>query len=266
MVPSLERMRRTLRTELSYTISRLQVLERIPGNPVGVAFRRIDDDAVALMAQHLPVPDFNTAVGLRTGHQRRIAPLARWYRDHGVRGHVQVVPGLCDESICRALARAGYFQSGFHVSLIGEPDLPAPTLEGGITIEPVTAPAVMEDFLDAHAAGWGIPDRAGFKANVRPWLHQPGWSLYLARIDGHPAAAATLYVHDGVGYCADAATDPAFRGRGLQQALLLHRHRQAKTAGVDFVCSGARFLSTSHCNMERIGMRIQFVRAIWSPL
>jgi hypothetical protein len=43
MTPSLDRIRRTLDAELAYTISRLQVLERIPGNPIGVAFRRIDD-------------------------------------------------------------------------------------------------------------------------------------------------------------------------------------------------------------------------------
>ena len=39
-----------------------------------------------------------------------------------------------------------------------------------------------------------------------------------------------------------------------------------KAAGVDFVCSGAKFLSASHRNMERMGMRIQFVRAIWTPV
>jgi hypothetical protein len=38
------------------------------------------------------------------------------------------------------------------------------------------------------------------------------------------------------------------------------------SAGVDFVCSGADFLLTSHRNMERIGMRLLFLRAIWTPL
>jgi GNAT superfamily N-acetyltransferase len=101
---------------------------------------------------------------------------------------------------------------------------------------------------------------------VRPWLHEPGWSLYLARVDGRPAAAATLYIRNKVGYCADATTDPAFRGRGLHGALLATRIRAAHVAGVDFVCSGAEFLSESHRNMERVGMRIQFVRAIWTAL
>jgi hypothetical protein len=99
---------------------------------------------------------------------------------------------------------------------------------------------------------------------VRGWLGEPGWSLYLARLDGLPAATGILYVRDRVGYCADAATVPAFRGRGLQGALLRRRIADAGAAGVDFVSSGATFLSTSHRNMERVGMRVQFVRAIWT--
>jgi ribosomal protein S18 acetylase RimI-like enzyme len=81
-----------------------------------------------------------------------------------------------------------------------------------------------------------------------------------------PVATAILFVHAGVGYFADSATDPAFRGRGLHAALLRRRLRDASAAGVDFVCSGADFLSTSHRNMERIGMRLLFLRAIWTPV
>jgi hypothetical protein len=33
-----------------------------------------------------------------------------------------------------------------------------------------------------------------------------------------------------------------------------------------FVCSGAYYLSDSHRNMERAGMRVQFTRAVWTPL
>jgi len=69
-----------------------------------------------------------------------------------------------------------------------------------------------------------------------------------------------------VGYCADAATDPAFRGRGLQSALLHRRIADASAGGVDFICSGADFLSRSHRNMERAGMRVLFVRGLWTAL
>jgi hypothetical protein len=95
-------------------------------------------------------------------------------------------------------------------------------------------------------------------------LEQPGWSLYLARVNGRPAAAATLYVHDGLGYLADSATDPSFRRRGLHVALLRQRMRDAAVSGADLVFSGAEPFSSSHRNMERAGMRLQFTRAKWT--
>jgi GNAT superfamily N-acetyltransferase len=101
---------------------------------------------------------------------------------------------------------------------------------------------------------------------VHGWLDQPGWSLYLGRAEGWPAAAATLYISKGVGYCADAATDPAFRGRGLQGALLRRRIADAAAAGVEFICSGADYLSGSYRNMERAGMRLLSLHTIWTTV
>ena len=116
-------------------------------------------------------------------------------------------------------------------------------------------------------AGRGIRRRPrSSRPTCAPGSASPAGSCISARCEGRPAAAAILFVHDKVGYCADATTDPAFRGRGLQTALLARRIADARAAGVDFVCSGADFLSQSHRNMERVGMRVQFVRALWTAL
>jgi ribosomal protein S18 acetylase RimI-like enzyme len=162
---------------------------------------------------------------------------------------------------------SAFFQSAHHACLIGDSDL-ASSAESQIDVERVQTREAMERYLDAYVAGWGVAekDHAQFKTNVRPWLDQAGWSLYLARVDGQPAAAATLYLHGRVGYLADATTDPSFRRRGLQLALLQRRIRDAKATGVDFVFSGAEPFSTSHRNMERIGMRVQFIRTKWTAL
>jgi GNAT superfamily N-acetyltransferase len=264
-VPSLRLIRRTLECEIAYTISRMGVLERIPGNPVGIAFRHLEGGAVALMARHLPVPGFNSVVGLRAGHEQHIAALIDWYRGEGVEPQFETVPGYYDPALGRELARLGFYQSGLHVSMLCGPDLALPAV-GDIATERVESAAALEEFLDAYIAGRCIPQGAQFKANVRSWLGEPGWQLYLARCEGRPAAAAVLFVHDKVGYCADATTDPAFRGRGLHTALLARRIAGARVAGVDFVCGGAELRSQSHRNMERVGVRVQFVRAVWTGL
>jgi hypothetical protein len=199
LVPSLDRIQRTLAADISYTISRMKVLERLAGNPIGINYRWIDDTAVALMAR---LPSFSRVVGLRAGHEQHIEDIVRWYREHGIKPTFEMVPGHYATSLGRELTRLEYFQSGFHVSLIGKPASAAYANEP-LAIEPVTADN-MEEFLDAYVAGWGIAekDQPQFKVNVRPWLNQPGWSLYVGRLNGQPAAAATLYLKDGVGYLA----------------------------------------------------------------
>ena len=266
LVPSLDLVRRASGAATAYTVARMRILESIPGNPLGVAIRT-EDNVVALMAQHLPSPAFNSVVGLQPGQADRIQPLAEWYRAHGVAGQFEIAAGDYDPALGRELVRLGFFPSGCHAALIGEPD-PHVAMPRGIAVEAVASGEQMEEFLTAYVLGWGIPQAAWepFKKNVRAWLGQPGWSLYLARIEGRPAATATLFIQDGVGYFADSATDPAFRGRGLHAALLGRRLRDASAAGVDFVSGGAAFLSTSHRNMERAGMRLLVLRSIWTTL
>src|SRR5262249_16640592 len=95
-------------------------------------------------------------------------------------------------------------------------------------------------------------------------LNRPGWPLFLARVDGRPAAEGILYVKDGVGYLADASCDPAHRRRGLHAALLARRIAEAARAGADVVCSGAAYLRTTPRNMERGGRRILFNSRTWT--
>jgi ribosomal protein S18 acetylase RimI-like enzyme len=265
IVPALELIRRTLDCEVSYTLSRMRVLEQIDGNPVGIAYRKVGESGWALMARHLPVPSFNAVIGLGPGDESEIEAVLQWYRDHGVAPQVEIVPGYEDAKLLHELARLGYGHTGFHVSMIARP-ADAQAADPTIDVARVTDRAALEDFLDAYIAGRQLPDGAGFKRNVRPWLDQPGWSLFLGRADGKPAAAAILYLRDGFGYLADATTDPVLRGRGLQTALLAHRLRHAAERGARYVCAGATFLSTSHRNMVRAGMTLQFVRALWTRI
>jgi ribosomal protein S18 acetylase RimI-like enzyme len=262
--PSLDRVQLTLDVDIAYTISRMKVLERLPGNPIGINYRWVDETAVALMAR---LPSFARVVGLRAGHEGHIEPLVHWYRQHGIKPRFELIPGHYTAALGRELHRFEFFQSGFHVSLIGEPGR-VDGVSDPATIEQVASAEAMEGYLDAYVAGWEIDeeDQAQFKSSVRPWLDQAGWSLYVGRVDGEVAAAATLYLKDGVGYLADATTKPAFRRRGLQSALLCRRIHDAGAAGAQVVFSGAAPLSSSHRNMERIGLRTQFVRSLWTPV
>ena len=144
MVPSLDTVARTLAVDISYTISRMRVLERLPGNPIGINYRWVDERAVALMAR---LPSFARVVGLREGHEQQIEPLVSWYREHGIRPTFEMIPGHYGAGLGREMARLRLFQSGFHVSLLGEPEAAAGTADEGLAIERVTTAAAMEDYL-----------------------------------------------------------------------------------------------------------------------
>ncbi len=265
LLPSLDLIDRVIAVENAYAVSRVTVLQSLPGNPVGIEVRAIGDNAVALMARYFPNPNFNRVVGLKGEHARKIEPLVRWYRDNDVAPRFEILPRETDGELGRELARLGLYPSEFHTALVR--DVGSPPEAGNVPLEQVSDAATMDVFLDAYIAGWKIPDGAGFKRNVSAgWLDRPGWSFYFARVDGKPAAEGILYVRDGTGYLADASCDPACRGRGLQTALLARRIADAAKAGANLVCSGAAYLSTSHRNMERAGMRILFNRAIWTDL
>jgi hypothetical protein len=177
LLPSLDLVQRVLSADVAYTISRMRVLERLPGNPIGIAYRWMDETVVALAARFLP--SFTRVIGLRCGHERHVEPLVRWYRERGSVPTFEMVPGMFDASLGRELARHGFFQSGNHACLIGASDL-APPAESQVDVERVQTPEAMEQYLNAYVVGWGIAekDHAQFKSNVRPWLDQPGWSLY----------------------------------------------------------------------------------------
>jgi hypothetical protein len=140
LIPSLDVVQRTLAADISYTVSRMKVLERIPGNPIGIAYRWFDEPAVALMAR---LPPFCRVVGLRRGHAHHIDPLARWYAEHDTKPTFEMVPGQYDASLGQELARLGFYQSGFHASLIGEPAADGHA-DGEITIEQVTTAKARE--------------------------------------------------------------------------------------------------------------------------
>jgi GNAT superfamily N-acetyltransferase len=121
------------------------------------------------------------------------------------------------------------------------------------------------DFGRIVAAGYGLPEA------VVPWAaHAParGWECWLALDRDEPAAAAGLYVEDGVGYLGFAATLPEHRGKGGQGALLAHRIERARELGCDVLVTetGERrddLPSGSYRNILRAGFEEVAVRTNW---
>ncbi|MEM1329361.1 MAG: GNAT family N-acetyltransferase [Planctomycetota bacterium] len=77
-----------------------------------------------------------------------------------------------------------------------------------------------------------------------------------AIVDGEPAGGSFIAVIDGVALLHSAGTLPAYRGRGVQRALLVERARIAHEAGAEFLCAQADSRNAASLrNMERFGLR-----------
>jgi hypothetical protein len=80
----------------------MQVLERFPGNPMGIGYRWIDHGAVALRAR---LGAFSRVIGLRAGHERHLEALVYWYREGSIKPTFEMVPGHYVPELGRELAR-----------------------------------------------------------------------------------------------------------------------------------------------------------------
>ncbi|CAM3190547.1 N-acetyltransferase domain-containing protein [Deinococcus saxicola] len=95
--------------------------------------------------------------------------------------------------------------------------------------------------------------------------HAPGTRLFVADVDGRPAATAAQSITEGVAAFHGTATLPEFRGRGMQSALLAHRLNLAAQAGADLASVFVTPGGGSERNVERagfwlVGARLTFTR------
>jgi GNAT superfamily N-acetyltransferase len=251
-----------MRADLVYTMQRMQVIAARPGNPFGISIKTFGA-ATALAASQLPSSRFNRVVGVTPAESETLPAVLAWYAHLGISPHIEIRPGALNESLADALAAEGFRQTSFQASLVGEV---AETPPPDPVIRSIDSSAAMEQFLDVYVAGWGFPVAIhdGAKANMRGWLGLPAWRLYLAEIEGSPAAIAILFLHEGVAYFADTCVHPNYRGRRLQSALLARCKGDAARFGADVMCSQATFGSTSHQNIERAGLRVLHTQAEWT--
>ena len=126
--------------------------------------------------------------------------------------------------------------------------------------------AEAQDFGRIVATGYGLPDA------VVPWAaraHRASAGTAGSPLDGdEPAAAAGVFIAEGVGYLGFAATLPEHRGKGGQNALLAARIDHAREAGCDVVVTETGELrddlpSNSYRNILRAGFTEVAVRANW---
>ena len=128
------------------------------------------------------------------------------------------------------------------------------------------------EFADefARVAGNAFDFEASFQPAIAALAHDPNWHLYMSFDGDRPAGTGGLYVRDDAGYLDFGATDPEFRRRGSQTAILNRRIRDALDAG----CTSITTMTGeavpgdeqhSYKNITRAGFEPAYLRENWVP-
>jgi GNAT superfamily N-acetyltransferase len=257
-IPDMGRVRRAERIIAEYTRSRVEIIASRPGNPLGAQTRRYGE-AIALRVPPFGEHLFNRSCGFTDESLDDARDAIAWYAEYDVPAVFEVLPGLPSGRLMALLAENGYRQVGFHATFAGPTVLPRQP-SPGLEVRPVVTEVDLAPFSDVYHAGWA---NTGPWVPMQPWMTAPGWRLYLGLCDGEPAGAAILYIWNGVGYLADSAVDPRWRGRGIHRALIDARCADAAALGCTEIYSGAEYLSASCRNMLRKGLSLLMTKSLW---
>ena len=233
----------------------------------GTATKRIGR-VTCLAAKNVDEPFLNRALGVGTIAPATAALLERIERHYASIGkptRVAIATGCVPLATLRLLERRGYTPvSDSHEEIYvykrrKPPDMPA---IAGLTIEragPKLASLYSQTgFESFNDRGPQFVDIV--KALIRS--RRPDLRAFLGRIDGEPAATGMLFDVRPVAGLGNGSVRPAFRGRGLQTAMIAYRIRDAWSRGFRIFFGQTVNPASAH-NMEDLGWRKLYTEQDW---
>ncbi|MBC5804689.1 MAG: GNAT family N-acetyltransferase [Candidatus Eremiobacter antarcticus] len=208
---------------------------------------------------------FSQAIGLGLHgavSEADIERLERFYLERGSAVLVELCP-LADPSFTKLLARRGFYPIDYTnvMTRVFQPADSWRSASQAFVIEQAGADEL--DLLNRTVAeGFAETDP------VSPELlevmlvakHTRGVESYLARVGGKPVAGASMSVDNRLAALFGASTLAAYRGLGIQTALIQARLARGLEAGCDLALCVAAPGSASHRNLERQGFTPAYTR------
>jgi N-acetylglutamate synthase-like GNAT family acetyltransferase len=180
---------------------------------------------------------------------------------------------LANPTLGEALTERGYRLRGFE-NVLGRSlkALEAVESKPELTVEVVrdcdTAmwmDIAVTSFMELDGTGSGPDDSTSREEMTRilsDFMVVPGYVRYLGRIEGQAVGEAAMRLDGGLAQVCGAGTLPAFRGRGMQKALLSRRLADAQAAGCDMAVVTTAPGSRSQDNVMRRGFELLYTRAV----
>jgi GNAT superfamily N-acetyltransferase len=252
--------------DIDYSLSRLEGMQQAKGNPLQIEIKRYGNVNAFLIEKW---PNFwygNKVLGLEPSSEVHLDEILDLFVRHDLSFRFEIMPGNLNSSLASRLHKHGFCQMSFNTAVYGLPSLTTTSPPNDQIKVREVQPNEIDAFLDLYQDGFGLRRLNDIeKESVLSWLKRAQSSLYLciAHVDNRPAGAGILYMENGIGLLADAATLPDFRGQGCHSAMLHHRIAQAEKQNCDLLTSFVEFGSISHLNLERAGLRVAYTKSMW---
>lgn len=184
--------------------------------------------------------------------------LEEYFRSRGSPCLIDLCP-LADLSVLDELMKRGYKVVEFNNLLARKIDAGAPPPPAGIGIRQVESGEAVE-FTRLISRGFSPADEVDEPlVDALPAISLLGHS-FVAIVEGAWAGGATVGLEDGVALFYGDATRAAWRGLGIQTALIHTRLQFARSRGADLAMATVLPGSASHRNYERAGFRLVYMR------
>jgi len=207
----------------------------------------------------------NRAVGLGMTQPVTMAAweqLVEFYRQRDAPLRLDLCP-LANHSLLELLRhQAAYVEGCLNLLACALPEDVAPLPRPADVEVTRAAPAEAGLWIRTTAQGFegtATPPQSSLDI-LAPNFHAANAVPFLARVAGQPAGGGSLLVHDRAGECGGDSTIAAFRGRGVQTALLQARLAAAHELGCDLALLLTEPGSASQRNAERAGFRVMYTR------
>jgi hypothetical protein len=175
--------------------------------------------------------------------------IEEFYRGKAENWELIVTPFESQALMAKAVAM-GYVPDHFESVLALTAPKPSATKSAEIEVEEITGDMYL--WSQVSDAAWNGRDELQEELSwIGRMVSESPTRRFLGRLNGEPAATASLVEVDGRFMFAGASTLPKFRNRGLQTALT--NHRLAIAGEGSFVQVVAVAGSQSHRNLQRIG-------------
>lgn len=253
--------------EANSLIDRARARGTLPGDPYGVEVRRIGGLTVVRSRKA------NSVFGLTRETAGDFAEAARFLEGSEGSCFAAALPEGSDDTpgegeVGRALDAAGWRLALLDPVWVCDLARPVQPVEAAVQVRPIepgeerlfarTLETCFEPSSDGEVLERNVERLARELTGER-------WIPFLGEADGRAVAAGVGYLGGAGVHLQLAATDPAFRGRGFQRAMIRARLAAARERGMRWAVGGPRRYTPSQRAFRSEGFELGYVKALFTP-